>query len=631
MGNFSAARVMRGLILLGLCTILPILLLKAMAASYNVPDAFASVQTITSQTGSDTHLPFQEIVPNDRDVPLIAGTFVLDIPKTQKQNVLMIEGFDGALKITAQNHVIFDSNVARKKLNGLQNLRYFVTLPSDLAGERVIFNVTLSKNISGFVSLSNIYLAQEADFQAIVERQVFFEDKLRNFLLGGAALAIISLVSALPHAAYRIDYAAPLVAIMFIFGAGMPAAMPVLIKSPTLFAYIVFTAPLAGSSFIGFALLSRRNPSLVRARTTKIMSLGLFITIANFFAHLNLGIPPLTVNLFVSVPILLVCLVLSTFLSAATYIRSNFYPAAALCVCSATFLFSIAHDFALRFDAIDGEVYISNVSILLLFLTMFAAFVARVLYVGGILKAANRTKTAALRVQAKTLNAQYEKNLSLEATERKNAALRSLTLDLHDGVMSYLALISAVTEKTNLPEANEINRLSSTAANEIRFIIDSASLGQVSPLQAVSSVRTQIGPTLHQMGIAAEWDIISLIDLDLRTPSHAMDIMRIVQEAVNNAVNRAKCKRLFVCADKTSDGEVEISVENTGGETFNPAGARGQGLASMTSRASKLGGTFDIQPIPSGARVIVRLPASLFTPSETPIGPNSSIARPINA
>ena len=75
--------------------------------------------------------------------------------------------------------------------------------------------------------------------------------------------------------------------------------------------------------------------------------------------------------------------------------------------------------------------------------------------------------------------------------------------------------------------------------------------------------------------------------------------MRIVDEALHNALNHAHAKRIAV---RLSDGGVEISDDGVG---FDPDRAelrsRHLGLTSMEERAQELGGTLRIRSAPGPA------------------------------
>jgi two-component system NarL family sensor kinase len=85
--------------------------------------------------------------------------------------------------------------------------------------------------------------------------------------------------------------------------------------------------------------------------------------------------------------------------------------------------------------------------------------------------------------------------------------------------------------------------------------------------------------------------------------------VRIVQEAVNNAVRHASAKTITVRA-RPNGATVELSVldDGAGFEPRPGAPRAGRGLNAMRSRAAKLGGELAVQSDKKGTRVLLTLP-----------------------
>jgi signal transduction histidine kinase len=91
-----------------------------------------------------------------------------------------------------------------------------------------------------------------------------------------------------------------------------------------------------------------------------------------------------------------------------------------------------------------------------------------------------------------------------------------------------------------------------------------------------------------------------------------MELYRIVQEALNNAVRHARAESITVGVD-AGDGTVKITVRDDG-VGFDPAARaireRRLGLTSMRERAESLGGKFTVETAPgAGTTVRVEVPS----------------------
>jgi signal transduction histidine kinase len=95
----------------------------------------------------------------------------------------------------------------------------------------------------------------------------------------------------------------------------------------------------------------------------------------------------------------------------------------------------------------------------------------------------------------------------------------------------------------------------------------------------------------------------------LRAPEPVHDgLVRIVREAVSNAIRHGAAKSVTVRLSGTHSLELTVDDDGTGLREGSLDG-RGFGLVSMRERAEALGGSVEIGPGPQGGvRVMVRLP-----------------------
>ncbi len=116
-----------------------------------------------------------------------------------------------------------------------------------------------------------------------------------------------------------------------------------------------------------------------------------------------------------------------------------------------------------------------------------------------------------------------------------------------------------------------------------------------------------VDPLLY-MGVEVEWSTYALLDQGVIQPKALMEIIRIIQEAIHNAVIRGKCTFLSVVAQRY-DNEFTITIVNKGGQPFSEENRKGLGILSMVSRASKIGGAVEIIPNDSGAILSLTVPS----------------------
>jgi signal transduction histidine kinase len=84
----------------------------------------------------------------------------------------------------------------------------------------------------------------------------------------------------------------------------------------------------------------------------------------------------------------------------------------------------------------------------------------------------------------------------------------------------------------------------------------------------------------------------------------ATHLYRIAQEAVRNAMQHSKCKRLGITLSEAA-GVVKLIVEDDGvGLPENPSPGGGLGIRIMAHRASMIGGNFSVEPAPTGGTIV---------------------------
>jgi signal transduction histidine kinase len=88
------------------------------------------------------------------------------------------------------------------------------------------------------------------------------------------------------------------------------------------------------------------------------------------------------------------------------------------------------------------------------------------------------------------------------------------------------------------------------------------------------------------------------------------DLFLIFKEAVNNAARHSRCTHVAI--DLRAEGSwLELRVIDDGAGFDSTAGSEGQGLASVSRRADKMGGTIEIESHPGqGTAVRLRVPCT---------------------
>jgi signal transduction histidine kinase len=222
----------------------------------------------------------------------------------------------------------------------------------------------------------------------------------------------------------------------------------------------------------------------------------------------------------------------------------------------------------------------------------------------------------ALRLSA---DLQRSRERLVEAREEERRRLRR---DLHDGLGPQLS-----SQALTIDAVRKLMRQDPEAAEEL--LLDLKADAQ----DAVSDIRRLVyglrPPALDDLGLlgalrenAAQYSAKGLsvsVEEPERLPplSAAVEVAayRIAQEALTNVVRHAEASTctVYLAIDEASVLRLEVRDDGRGipDPQENPSVRTGVGLTSMRERASELGGSLLVEPLPEGGtRVCARLPLS---------------------
>lgn len=185
------------------------------------------------------------------------------------------------------------------------------------------------------------------------------------------------------------------------------------------------------------------------------------------------------------------------------------------------------------------------------------------------------------------------------ALQRQTAVLEErqrMMLDMHDGIGSQLVAALRLARRDDVPRP-EVAQAIQDALHDLRLIID-AQDGAAQELQSLlHQWRERHQARLESLGPRLTWEIAALPAPRPLSPPEALQILRIVQEALNNAVQHARSTTICIALVPVPGGcELSVSDDGTGIAATPSAGpGRGRGLDNMQRRASRLGARLEVR------------------------------------
>jgi signal transduction histidine kinase len=202
--------------------------------------------------------------------------------------------------------------------------------------------------------------------------------------------------------------------------------------------------------------------------------------------------------------------------------------------------------------------------------------------------------------------------------------------DLHDGLGGQLISIVALSERGH--EGATITDAARAALKDLRLVIDSMDDIGGDLMLALGSWRERAAMQLRPHDIVLDWRVATPQGLPLHPelrPWHVIQIVRILDEAVTNAVKHASARHIAVAIETRDNGGgsygvISIADDGSGfalGDDGEAAGASQttRGLRNMRSRAARCGAVLDLSSDASGTRVRLQLP-QIFPDSDAAAG-----------
>lgn len=216
----------------------------------------------------------------------------------------------------------------------------------------------------------------------------------------------------------------------------------------------------------------------------------------------------------------------------------------------------------------------------------------------------NAELDARLAARERQLREQHQTLLKLEREQATVHERQRILRDIHDGLGSQLISSIHLVEGGALEPA-KVAALLRECVDDLRLAIDSLKPAGEDLLAVLGNFRYRMEPRLAHAGVRLDWQV----DPSARSPKldaeQVLHTLRIVQEAVTNALKHASPSVLRITFREEADSDEWIlSVEDDGvGFRARSDHPRGEGLKNMRTRAAKARLNLTIESSDTGATV----------------------------
>ena len=264
-------------------------------------------------------------------------------------------------------------------------------------------------------------------------------------------------------------------------------------------------------------------------------------------------------------------------------------------------------DIAVVTGLVPGGFLLSTFVRPLTFLTLLVLLMYRLAASLNRLDRTNDVLRHRLAEQQAELSALHEKEKVLTGHAVREQERQRLMYDLHDGLSGHLVSIIALAECE--PGGGKIERAAREALDDLRLVIHSLDLRDTDLPLALAGFRERLAPQLRRLGVELTWSMEQLPEVYGVTPGNALSVLRILQEAVTNALKHARARDIAIKGTSGPGKTAIVTVTNDG--RSSPSSGQGYGLANMQRRAKQLGGGVSLTKMECGAELVLSLPLRL--------------------
>jgi signal transduction histidine kinase len=210
-----------------------------------------------------------------------------------------------------------------------------------------------------------------------------------------------------------------------------------------------------------------------------------------------------------------------------------------------------------------------------------------------------------VREREQLLKRNFERLRESERIKAEGQERQRIMQDMHDGLGSQLMSSLMLVERGALSN-EQVAQILRESIDDMRLAIDALAAEETDLGSALGNLRYRIEPRLRAAGIELAWDARNLPESIGLHPDAVLPILRIVQEALNNALKHSGARVARVTFDTTRVGDadyLDIRVADNG-RGMSAEGVGGRGLLNMRNRALRIGAQLNIVSAPGSGTVV---------------------------
>lgn len=556
---------------------------------------------LMSSSSYDIQLPFSHHNLDNKVQPTTIKFKALDT-KNIERPYLYVPFYQTDMKIFANGVLTYDSEMDGKWRNATHLENVFLSLPKE---KNLIITATINGNMVTSQSLSDFFVGPESKLKFFKAAHKFYYYDLRTAFLGAQlCIILMMLLASIPGGSIK-PIITPLILLTFLCSVGLSSQANAFSTIKSLYPYMLSFAPLFALAMLGFhSEVQKKEIDLSKAYlgTAFFCFCLIFISATTNLFQIQLW------NLFLIPPLIIGSLIFTMTKSVIVVIKNGGTANAIYSITTVFALVAMMHDMAFIFGFSKNGAIISNLSTAFFFFVVAGFYLVRLSSEKIALNTHQSILQKALLGLEEDLKENFTKNQNLIREQASNQEMSRLNSELHDGIMTNISMIQALSEK-NSPERNlSINLLSKSIISEIRILLMLRESQDATLMMALSELKRQLVDPAELMGVQFVWETKGLLDAPQISKQVILNTVRIVQEALQNALFRANSKLIIFKCEVNADGSLTLYMENSEGKALKESFRKGFGIKNMFARAKNYNIELSLESTDDGAKLILKIP-----------------------
>lgn len=549
----------------------------------------------------DIQLPFSHHNLDNTVEPTILTFKTLNTMNIDRP-YLYVPFYQTNLKIFANGVLAYDSEIDGKWRNATHLENVFVNLPKE---KKIIITASINGNLTPSQSVSNFFVGPASKLKVFKTANEFYYYDLRTAFLG-AQLCIIAMLLIASIPAWSIKpIITPLILLAFLCSVGLSSQANSFSTIQSFYPYLLSFTPLFALALLDFhSTIEKKKIELSKAYLATVIFCTCIILLSKTTNLFQIQLWNMSI-----IPPLMISVLIFTMIKSAIMFFKNGGTANALYLIVTFFaLAAIIHDIAFLFGFSNNGIIISNIGTAFFFFMVATFYLVRLSTEKIELASHQSILENALRGLEDDLRKNFEENQILIREKVANQELSRINSELHDGIMTNISMIQALSEKASASRNLSINLLSKSIISEIRVLLMLRESKNTTLLMALSEIKRQLVDPAELMGVRFVWETKGLLYGPHLSRELILDIVRIIQEALQNALFRANSKFIIFKGELDIDGSIKLYLENREGKSFKKNSEKGFGIKNMFVRANKNNIELSLDGTSDGAILILRIP-----------------------